>query len=105
MKSIIFFLLSRISKRIATIGIYRCRLQLELLGVRRMLLDPVFLAERRFADMVHADRVIDILHVTPAIWSAIFQPKKHEQLIRKRLMAVFASYRPEQHYMRGPGPK
>ena len=70
-----------------------------------MLLDPVFLAERRFADMVHADRVIDILHVTPAIWSAIFQPKKHEQLIRKRLMAVFASYRPEQHYMRGPGPK
>ena len=56
MKSIIFFLLSRISKRIATIGIYRCRLQLELLGVRRMLLDPVFLAERRFADMVLADR-------------------------------------------------
>ena len=27
------------------------------------------------------------------------------QLIRKRLAAVFASYRPEQHYMRGPGPK
>jgi hypothetical protein len=26
-------------------------------------------------------------------------------LIRKRLMAVFASYRPELHYMRGPGPK
>jgi hypothetical protein len=27
------------------------------------------------------------------------------QLIRRRLMAVFASYRPELHYMRGPGPK
>ena len=27
------------------------------------------------------------------------------QLIRKGLMAVFATYRPEQHYMRGPGPK
>jgi hypothetical protein len=27
------------------------------------------------------------------------------ELIRRRLMAVFASYRPELHYMRGPGPK
>ena len=26
-------------------------------------------------------------------------------LIRQRLMIVFASYRPELHYMRGPGPK
>ena len=26
-------------------------------------------------------------------------------LIRKRLVTVFASYRPELHYMRGPGPK
>ena len=25
--------------------------------------------------------------------------------IRRRLMAVFASYRPELHYMRGRGPK
>jgi len=25
--------------------------------------------------------------------------------IRKMLMAVFVSYRPELHYMRGPGPK
>jgi hypothetical protein len=27
------------------------------------------------------------------------------ELIRRRLMAVFASYRPELHYMRGRGPK
>jgi len=27
------------------------------------------------------------------------------RLIRKMLMAVFVSYRPELHYMRGPGPK
>ena len=27
------------------------------------------------------------------------------ELIRKRLMVVFASYRPELHYMRGRGPK
>jgi hypothetical protein len=27
------------------------------------------------------------------------------QLIRRRLMVVFVSYRPELHYMRGPGPK
>jgi hypothetical protein len=27
------------------------------------------------------------------------------ELIRRRLMAAFASYRPELHYMRGPGPK
>jgi hypothetical protein len=26
-------------------------------------------------------------------------------LIRNRLVTVFASYRPELHYMRGPGPK
>ena len=26
-------------------------------------------------------------------------------LIRRKLMAVFVSYRPELHYMRGPGPK
>ncbi len=26
-------------------------------------------------------------------------------LIPKRLVTVFASYRPELHYMRGPGPK
>jgi hypothetical protein len=26
-------------------------------------------------------------------------------LIEKRLTTVFASYRPELHYMRGPGPK
>ena len=26
-------------------------------------------------------------------------------LIRRMLMAVSASYRPELHYMRGPGPK
>jgi hypothetical protein len=26
-------------------------------------------------------------------------------LIRKRLVNVFPSYRPELHYMRGPGPK
>ena len=26
-------------------------------------------------------------------------------LIRRMLMAVFVSYRPELHYMRGPGPK
>ena len=27
------------------------------------------------------------------------------ELIRRRLMTVFASYRPELHYMRGRGPK
>jgi hypothetical protein len=27
------------------------------------------------------------------------------ELIRRGLMAVFASYRPELHYMRGQGPK
>jgi hypothetical protein len=27
------------------------------------------------------------------------------RLIRRTLMAVFVSYRPELHYMRGPGPK
>lgn len=27
------------------------------------------------------------------------------ELIRRRLTAVFASYRPELHYMRGRGPK
>ena len=26
-------------------------------------------------------------------------------LIRTKMMALFVSYRPEQHYMRGPGPK
>ena len=26
-------------------------------------------------------------------------------LIERMLMAVFVSYRPERHYMRGPGPK
>ena len=26
-------------------------------------------------------------------------------LIRKRLQTLFPSYRPERHYMRGPGPK
>jgi hypothetical protein len=26
-------------------------------------------------------------------------------LIRRKLMAVFVAYRPERHYMRGPGPK
>jgi len=26
-------------------------------------------------------------------------------LIRRRLQALFPSYRPERHYMRGPGPK
>ena len=26
-------------------------------------------------------------------------------LIRRKLMALFVSYRPELHYMRGPGPK
>jgi len=26
-------------------------------------------------------------------------------LIRRMLMAVFVAYRPERHYMRGPGPK
>ena len=26
-------------------------------------------------------------------------------LIRRKLMAVFVLYRPELHYMRGPGPK
>jgi len=26
-------------------------------------------------------------------------------LVRQGLMAVFTSYRPELHYMRGPGPK
>ena len=47
------------------------RLNLELRRVRRVP-DPILLGYGRFADMIHADRVIDILHVAPAIWSAIF---------------------------------
>ena len=41
--------------------------------------DPLIFADRFFADMVHTNRVIDVLHVAPAIWSAIFQPEYHAQ--------------------------
>jgi hypothetical protein len=27
------------------------------------------------------------------------------ELMRRRLLTLFPSYRPERHYMRGPGPK
>ena len=48
-----------------------CRLELELRRVRRVP-NPILLGHGRFADMIHANRMIDILHVTPTIRSAIF---------------------------------
>jgi hypothetical protein len=41
-------------------------------------------------------RTLDVSHMTPA---------KTLELLRMVHEALFHSYRPEQHYMRGPGPK
>ena len=64
-----------------------CRLELELRRVRRVL-DPLLLGHGRFADMIHADRVIDVLHVAPSIRASIFQPEAHRSRIRRIVLDV-----------------
>jgi hypothetical protein len=62
-------------------------LELELLAVRR-LPNPILLGHGRFADMIHADRVIDVLQVAPTIWAAIFQEKYHARRIWRVMLNV-----------------
>jgi hypothetical protein len=68
----------------------------------------VLVMMRKSRDSTIWKKAMDEFCVTAGIQNETprwFPNTSWRELIRRRLMAVFASYRPELHYMRGPGPK
>jgi hypothetical protein len=53
----------------------------------------------------HIAKVRSSIYAVTKWKTGLVSPHSWWGLIRQRLMAVFASYRPELHYMRGRGPK